>query len=113
MAVKNANLVAACGLYCGACGSYLKGKCKGCKENVKAAWCKIRACCIDSNYKSCADCNKTPLQECKKFNNMIGKIVGFILNSDRAACINRIKEAGYDQYVKEMAESERQSIRKR
>ena len=42
----NTDLVAHCGLYCGACKSYLNGKCKGCHENSKAAWCKIRSCCI-------------------------------------------------------------------
>lgn len=37
--------IAACGLYCGACRKYLKGKCLGCRQNDKAAWCKIRQCC--------------------------------------------------------------------
>lgn len=111
-AVEDLNLVAACGLYCGSCGSYLKGKCKGCRENAKAAWCKIRSCCIENNYKSCADCGKIELKDCKKFNNLIGKIVGLILNSDRSACIKRIKEAGYEQYAKEMAQSERHSLQR-
>ena len=51
-----AELVARCGLYCGACGSYLKGRCPGCRENVKATWCKVRACCGEHSYASCADC---------------------------------------------------------
>jgi hypothetical protein len=34
----NKDLVAHCGLYCGACGAYLKGRCPGCHENVKAGW---------------------------------------------------------------------------
>jgi len=33
---SNAELVAYCGLYCGACGAYLKGRCPGCHENKKA-----------------------------------------------------------------------------
>ena len=34
-------LVGYCGLYCGACGKYLNGKCRGCHDNVKATWCKV------------------------------------------------------------------------
>jgi len=36
------DLVACCGLYCGACGAYLKGRCPGCRENSKACVLKIR-----------------------------------------------------------------------
>ena len=35
-------MVAACGLYCGACKKYRMGKCSGCHKNKKASWCKIR-----------------------------------------------------------------------
>ena len=37
-------LIAACGLYCGACRKYLAERCPGCRLNEKAAWCKIRSC---------------------------------------------------------------------
>ena len=43
----NADLVASCGLYCGACRAHLAGKCAGCRENAKATWCKIRSCCAE------------------------------------------------------------------
>ena len=52
----DAAYVAACGLYCGACRKFVKEQCPGCWENKKADWCKIRACNIEHNYKSCADC---------------------------------------------------------
>ena len=42
--VVDKKLIAKCGLYCGACNSYITGKCPGCNENVKATWCKIRNC---------------------------------------------------------------------
>lgn len=32
------NLIAACGLYCGACRKYLSAKCYGCHNNEKATW---------------------------------------------------------------------------
>lgn len=34
--VADPNLVAYCGLYCGACGAYLKERCPGCHSNAKA-----------------------------------------------------------------------------
>ena len=108
----DALLVAACGLYCGACRKHLQGKCPGCKDNVKATWCKIRSCCMEYGYKSCADCTLKPLQDCKTYNNFIGKVFGFIFRSDRAACIRRIKIVGYEAFAKEMQESNRQTIRK-
>lgn len=110
--IADKNLVACCGLYCGACGSYLKGKCKGCRENVKATWCKTRACCMENNYLSCANCQKMDYMDCKKFNNFISKLYGVILRSDRPACIRRIKEIGYEQYASEMAASQRQSVKR-
>ncbi|MCX6259118.1 MAG: DUF3795 domain-containing protein [Bacteroidia bacterium] len=106
------NLVAYCGLYCGACGKYLMGKCSGCRDNVKATWCKVRECCIQNNHLSCADCTTIELKDCKKYNNFMFKLVGYILRSDRSACICRIREIGYDNFAFEMAEKKMQTIRK-
>ena len=108
--VADKNLVAYCGLYCGACRSFLNGKCPGCKENHKASWCTIRKCCMDNNFRTCADCQLMKLDECKKFNNFISRVIGFIFNSDRTACIHRIKEGGIDVFAEEMKISKRQSI---
>jgi hypothetical protein len=107
------SLVAFCGLYCGACRSYLKGKCAGCKENFKATWCQVRQCCIENDYLSCADCTTMSPIECKKFNNFLSKVIGFVLRSDRVACIKRIKETGYGGFAVEMAAYERQTIRRK
>ncbi len=69
---ENAGLVAFCGLYCGACKAFLKGKCTGCSENEKAAWCKIRICCKNKKLITCADCNEyADPKDCKKFNNIM------------------------------------------
>lgn len=111
--VSDANLVAFCGLYCGACRSYLSGKCPGCKENAKASWCKVRQCCMDNNLQSCADCTTAELMDCPKFNNFISKAFGFIFNSDRASCIARIKAVGYEGFSVEMAAARRQTIKRR
>jgi len=111
--IVDKNLIAYCGLYCGACTRYLKGKCPGCKENEKASWCKIRKCCIEHEFNSCADCHIMPLNDCKTYNNFMAKVFGFIFNSDRAACIARIKETNYEEFAKEMAEKKVMTIKKR
>lgn len=64
--------IAACGLYCGACRKYLYGKCPGCLQNDQASWCKIRQCCLEKGYRSCAECG-TDVKACKTHNNVIGK----------------------------------------
>ena len=111
--IADEKLIAFCGLYCGACPSYLKGKCLGCKDNVKATWCKVRQCCMENNYSSCADCKIMELKDCKKFNNFISKMVGFFLNSNRSACIAKIKEIGYAEYAKDMTCKKCQTIKRK
>lgn len=109
---ENSGLVAACGLYCGACRKYRQGKCPGCPKNDKAQWCEIRNCCRERIYRSCADCPGETYKNCKKFNNWIGKIFAILFRSDRPACIARIRAVGYEQYAKEMHETNRQTIKK-
>jgi len=111
--VADKNLISYCGLYCGSCRSYLKGKCPGCRDNVKATWCKVRQCCIENSLQSCAACTTIELMDCGKYNNFISKIFGYLFNSDRSACIARIKEIGYDDYSIEMANSKRQTIKRK
>jgi len=108
--VADKNLVAFCGLYCGACGSFLKGKCPGCRENAKATWCTVRTCCMENGWSTCAGCTKMALKDCKKFNNFISKFIGLVFNSDRAACIENIKEKGVEAFAQEMTASRKQSL---
>ena len=107
-------LVAYCGLYCGACGSYRKGQCPGCHENTKAGWCAIKPCSIEHEYATCADCEEfTDPNSCRKFNNLFGRIVGFVLNSNRQACVYKIRELGLEEYAAYMAGRERVSVPRR
>ncbi len=111
--VADLELVAYCGLYCGACGAYLRGRCPGCHENVKASWCKVRSCCMAEQYSSCAECKDYgDTRECKMYNNWIAKIFGFIFRSDRSACIDQIRELGIEGHTKKMAEAKHQSIKR-
>lgn len=57
-------LLSYCGLYCGACPSYYKGTCLGCRsedkaQNRKSKWnCKIRKCCInEKEVQHCGECS--------------------------------------------------------
>lgn len=109
--VADRSLIARCGLYCGACRAYLKGRCPGCKENAKASWCKIRSCCHQHGYASCADCSefKDP-NDCVKFNNFVGKVFAVLFNSNRRACILKIRELGPDGFARHMVQLGRQSL---
>ena len=100
--MKNFN-VAYCGLYCAECRSFKKGSCPGCYDNEIASWCEIKKCCISNGYSTCADCTIMPLNECKKYNNLIAKIIGFVFRSDRAKCVEKIKEIGVEKFASEMS----------
>jgi len=109
----NAELVACCGLYCAACKSYLDEKCKGCHENSKATWCKVRSCCTEKQIKSCAECTEfSDPSACGKFNNFMSKLFGLVFRSDRAACIVQIRRLGLEGHAKAMAEMKSQTIRR-
>lgn len=110
--VADTSLVARCGLYCGACKRYLKGGCPGCTDNVKASWCKVRTCCIEREYASCADCvDFDDPKNCGKYNSVIARLFGVILRSDRRSCIMQIKEHGAEVYAETMAASGAMTLR--
>jgi hypothetical protein len=112
--IADKNLVAFCGLYCGECKAYKKGKCPGCQKNEKATWCKIRTCCREKGICSCADCNDfTNACECKKFNNIFSKFFALVFKSDRQACIDKIKEIGYAAFAEEMTKRGAHTIKKK
>ena len=110
--VSDPKLVAFCGLYCGACRAYLKDRCPGCYDNEKASWCKVRTCCLEAGYSSCADCTEFPdPKNCGKFHNFISRAIGFVLKSDRRACITQIRQRGLEGHAEDMASLKRQTIR--
>ncbi|KJR99232.1 MAG: hypothetical protein VR65_17720 [Desulfobulbaceae bacterium BRH_c16a] len=104
--VAQSELVSACGLYCGACHRYRKGKCPGCAENVKASWCKIRICTQEKGYHTCAECTEfsDDVQACRQFNTIFAKIFALIFRSDRKASLQLIAAKGVEAYALEMAE---------
>jgi len=111
--VADTKLIAYCGLYCGACKRYLKGGCPGCLNNERASWCKVRACCLEHQYSTCADCKLVDnIAECKKLNNLIAKFFAVVFRSDRPACIRLIGEKGLDNYAAYMAQNRIMSIKR-
>ncbi len=107
----DAKMVAACGLYCGACKKYRMGKCPGCHKNEKASWCKIRKCCIEKGFHTCAEC-EMDVKDCRLHNNLIGKFFAFVFRSDRPACIRYIRENGEQAFAEEMTKRGEQTMRK-
>ena len=103
--------IAACGLYCGACKKNRMGKCPGCHENEKASWCKIRKCCIEKGFHTCAEC-EMDVKDCRLHNNLIGKFFAFVFRSNRPACIRYIRENGEQAFAEEMTKRGEQTIKK-
>lgn len=108
MEQTNTNLVSYCGFYCGACPSFIKEKCKGCKgDHPKCAvgykGCKVRACCIENEYSSCANCKKyDTVKECKIYNPFMIRIGQFITQTNRRKGIEMIKEKGEPEFAEYM-----------
>ncbi|HNW44162.1 MAG TPA: DUF3795 domain-containing protein [Elusimicrobiales bacterium] len=108
------NLVAKCGLYCGACGAYLKGRCPGCAGNEKASWCKPRKCCAERKYGSCADCaDFKAYEDCGKLYNFISRAISLFTGSDRPGSLRRIKEIGRAAYAAEMAAARAHAVKRK
>jgi hypothetical protein len=104
-------LVACCGLYCGACGSYLKGKCEGCQKSEKNSWCQVKKCTNKKGISTCAQCLMHPdPTKCDTFNNFISKIFGLVLNSDRPACLKEIRTSNLQAYAEKMAGLKQRTI---
>ena len=92
-------LVAYCGLYCGGCGGYKKGKCKACKLDGGFGSCKIRKCCVERGYRVCAECEVYP--DCGMLNNFISKILSFVFRSNRNGNLKEIQEIGIEKWAEE------------
>ena len=103
------NLVSYCGFNCGACPTYIKGKCEGCKgDSPKCAVgfkaCKVRPCCIEKGINSCAYCDEfESVKDCKIYNPFMIKFGQFITRTNRRKGIEMIKEKGELEFVKFMA----------
>jgi len=112
--VANKELIACCGLYCGACKKYLAEKCPGCAGNTRATWCKTRDCCAEHHFSTCAECTlfKDP-RDCKKVHNAFSMVFSVLFNSNRPACIECIRAEGPEAYAKKMADRRAMTLPRR
>jgi hypothetical protein len=106
----NESFIAYCGLYCKACPSFTSGKCDGCRgDSTKCAvlykQCKVRPCCRENGFFTCADCTIYPsVKECKKYNPLLLKIAAWVESSDRSKAIDMIQTKGRAAFVAFMEE---------
>jgi len=117
------HLVAACGLYCGACRRYRRGRCPGCGDLdlCRAGWqrpvikllkrCSIRRCCHRQGLATCADC-ATDASLCPKLNTPLSRLAARLFGSDREACLRFIRNHGAEAYAEEMAWHEQMALGK-
>jgi len=57
--------IGCCGAYCGTCKVKKENLCHGCKigyasstRDISKVKCKMKVCCLEKQYNSCADCGK-------------------------------------------------------
>ena len=107
---SNENLISHCGFYCGACPAYLSGKCEGCRgDSPKCAVgmkkCKVKQCCVESRFFSCADCTKfTTTQDCKKYNPLSIRFGEWISSTSRRKAIEMMREVGHVEFMAYMVD---------
>jgi hypothetical protein len=79
----------------------------------KGNWCKVRLCCIEKKYTSCADCEQfDDPADCKLFNNIVSKFFALVFHSDRAASVRRIRDTGIPAYADEMTAKRQMTLKK-
>ncbi len=97
-----------CGVYCGACPSFQKGACFGCRSEDRtqkriSKWqCKIRQCCFNKNkFDFCYQCKDFP---CKLLTRIQKSHLGDRRYEYRVEIIDnllRIKKIGKEKWLKE------------
>jgi Protein of unknown function (DUF3795) len=93
-------MVAYCGLVCSDCGAFKKLRCQGCRSNKPMFTnCPVRKCAVDKDYSTCAECREFEnLKRCRKLNNFISKLMGFVFRTDRIGNLARIRELGLEKF---------------
>ena len=97
---NNSQLIAACGLYCGACKKFLNEQCAGCQPS-------------EEDNPGLGQPLSKGFQRCKIRNNFVGKIFAFLFNSDRTACIHYIHEHGEEAFAEKMAKEKQMTMKRK
>ncbi|MFX0071382.1 MAG: DUF3795 domain-containing protein [Candidatus Hermodarchaeota archaeon] len=101
-----------CGLFCGACPSYQKGTCLGCRseninQNRKSKWaCKIRICCHEQKQlEHCGQCDINPCNLLyKRLINSHLDDLKFNYRHQIPTNLKRLNEIGTEDWSKEQEE---------
>ncbi len=115
---NNLKLISYCGFYCGACPTFKKGKCEGCKgDSPKCAIgykaCKVRPCCLENEYNTCADCTHfESVKDCKTYNPFLIKLGQFLTKTNRRKGLEMIKEKGTESFLAFMTKNDRVTMKK-
>jgi hypothetical protein len=95
--------IGCCGAYCKTCPVFKEKICRGCKlgykngqRDILKAKCKIKICCINKKYNSCADCDI--YDSCNTIQELHKK-KGYKYKKYREA-IEYIRENGYTKFLK-------------
>ncbi len=106
--MNNTSLISYCGFYCGACKKFTDKECEGCKgESALCAVgyeaCKVRPCCIENGFNTCADCTKyESVKDCKIYNPILIRFGQFITRTNRRKGVEMIKEKGESEFLQFM-----------
>lgn len=95
--------IGCCGAYCKTCPEFKNTRCQGCKvgyedrkRDIKNTKCKIKACCIQKGYYTCADCDR--YATCEIIQNFYNKTPYKYKKYKEATLF--IKNNGYDDFLK-------------
>ena len=94
--------IGCCGAYCKTCRAYSEKKCSGCKlgydtgeRDISKAKCKIKKCCMEKSFYTCADCPE--YTACQTVQGFYGKTGGKYKKYQQAT--QYIRENGYDNFI--------------
>ena len=62
------------------------------------------------NYEKTAVGDRYVYENMKAYNHLIGRILGFLLNSDRSACIRYIRRHGEEEFANRMSVTEQMTM---
>lgn len=104
---NNIEMLSYCGLYCGACPSYHRGTCFGCRsednsQKRTSKWgCKIRKCCLyEKEVIYCGDCTEFPCGKIsKKLIDSHPKDPKFTYRHEIPNNIKKLKNLGFNKWI--------------
>lgn len=109
--LKNIDLIATCGLYCGECSAFQDGRCGGCISRKGLClkytkMCKIYSCCVDKRgLRVCSECKEFP---CGKFAAFFDTPVWY---SEVVENLRRVEKIGLEKFLEEQVKKVSQLIR--